>query len=182
MLDYEFLFIISIPIYILFIIILIWKKVYIKKIILSSIFYFYIITILALTILPIPTQGLNEIWIYAGKNNFIFFVSVLDILSNGNLPIIIKIKQIIGNIVLFIPMGFFIPLIWKSKNNFKKALLIWVICSFSIELLQYLISLLLGFNYKITDVDDILLNTLGFIIWFFLYNLFQIIFINRMNK
>lgn len=69
MLDYEFLFIISIPIYILFLITLIWKKVFIKKIILGSLFYFYIIILLAVTIFPIPIQWLKEIWIYGGDNN-----------------------------------------------------------------------------------------------------------------
>ena len=180
MLDYEFFYIISIPIYVFFLLVLIWEKNSIKKIIISSLFYFYIISILAVTIFPIPIQGLKEIGLYGwDNNNFIPFVSILDISFNDNLSVIIKIKQIIGNIVLFIPMGFFIPFIWKSKNNFRKALSIGILCSFSIELLQYIISLLLGFNYKVTDVDDILLNTLGFIIGFLLYKLFQRSFISK---
>ena len=174
MLDYEFFYIISIPIYILLLVVVILQKVSIKKIIIRSLFYFYIISILAVTIFPIPIQGLKEIGLYGwGNNNFIPFVSILDISFNDNLSITIKIKQIIGNIVLFIPMGFFIPLIWKCKKYFRKALLIGILCSLSIELLQYIISLLLEFNYKVTDVDDILLNTLGFIIGFFLYRLFH---------
>lgn len=182
MLDYEFLFIVSIPIYIIFFLVLIWKKINMKKIIISSLFYFYITALLAVTIFPIPIQGLKEIWIYAGENNnFIPFISILDILSNDNLSVIIKMKQIIGNIVLFIPMGFFLPLIWKSKNNFKKALLIGILCSVCIELLQYFISLLLWFNYKVTDLDDILLNILGFVVWFFLYKLFHWGMIKEIN-
>lgn len=174
MLDYEFLYIISIPIYIFFLIYLIWGKVNIKNIFINSLFYFYIVSLLAVTIFPIPIQGLKEIWLYGwGTNNFIPFSSILDILFNDNLGTTIKIKQIIGNIVLFIPMGFFIPLIWKSINIFKKSLLIGVFLSLGIEILQYIISLLLGFNYKVTDLDDVLLNTIGFIIGFFLYNLFK---------
>lgn len=172
MLDYEFLFIISIPIYIIFLIILIWKKVVIKKTILNSLFYFYVIILLAVTIFPIPVQWLKEIWTYGGDNNFIPFVSILSILSNDNLTVIIKMKQIIGNIILFIPMGFFIPLIWKSMNYFKKALLIGILYSIWVELAQHIISLLLWFNYKVTDVDDILLNTFWFIMGFFFYKLF----------
>lgn len=178
MLDYQFLYIISVPIYILFIIFLIWKKVNIKKLIISSLFYFYIIALIAVTLFPIPTQWLSEIAKYKWENNnFIPFLSILDILYNNNLDIFIKIKQIVGNIVLFVPMWFFIPLIWKVENNFKKALLIAFSCSFSIELLQYIISLLLWFSYKVTDIDDILLNTWGFVLWFFLYRL-----IFKLNK
>ena len=173
MLDYEFFYIISIPIFILFIIVMIWKKIFFKKIILYSLFYFYIITLLAVTIFPIPIQWLKEIWIYGGNNNFIPFSSIRGILFNDNLHVIIKMKQIIGNIILFIPMGFFIPFIWKSKTYYKKTLLIGIVYSFCIELLQYIISFLLWFNYKVTDIDDILLNTLGFIIGFFLYKLFK---------
>jgi glycopeptide antibiotics resistance protein len=175
MLDYEFLYIISIPIYILFVVIIIWKKISIAKIILYTLFYFYIISIIAVTIFPIPIQGLKEIWIYwHWNNNFIPLKSITDILTNDSLSFMIKIKQIIWNIVLFIPMWLFIPLIWKSKDQFIKALPIGIIWTFCIELIQYLISLLLGFSYKITDIDDILLNTSGFIIGFLLYKLFQI--------
>lgn len=173
MLDYEFLYIISIPIYIIFLIVFISQKLNIKKIILYSCFYFYIISLIAVTMFPIPIQWLKEIWIYWwNDNNFIPFLSIFDILSNDNLDITIKIKQVIGNIIIFIPMWFFIPFIWKNKNYFKKALLIGILSTFSIELLQYIISLILWFSYKITDIDDIILNTLGFIIGFILYNLF----------
>ncbi len=175
MLDYEFLYIISIPIYILFIVYIIWKKVSIKKIILYTLFYFYMISLIAVTIFPIPIQGLKEIWIYAnGNNNFIHLKSITDILSNDNLSYMIKMKQIIWNIVLFIPMWFFIPLIFKNINIFKKALSLWILLSFLIEITQFAISSLLGFNYKVTDIDDILLNTLGFTIGFILYKIFLI--------
>lgn len=172
MLDYEFFYIISIPIYIIFLIAFVSQKLWIKRIIYYSCFYFYIISLVTVTIFPIPIQGLKEIWIYWWNNNFIPFRSIYDILSNNNLSIIIKTKQVIWNIVIFIPMWFFIPFIWENKNYFNKALLIGILWSFSIELFQYLISLILGFSYKITDIDDIILNTSGFIIGFILYNSF----------
>lgn len=171
MLDYEFLFIVSIPIFIILTIIFIKKRIWIKKIIQYSIFYFYIISILAITIFPIPIQWLKEIWIYNENiNNFIPFNSIIDILSNNNLDIKIKIKQIIGNIVIFIPIGLFISFI--CKINFKKILLIGISFSFSIEITQYMISLLLWFSYRVSDIDDMLLNTLGFVIGFYVHKLF----------
>ncbi len=165
MLNYEFFIIISVLIYIFIFLIFIWKKFNIKKLIISSLFYFYIITVISVTIFPIPIQWLNEVWKYGWKNNFIPFLSIFDILFNSSLAFIIK--QIIGNIFLFIPMGFLVPLIWKSKRVLKKALFVGVILSFSIELLQYII-----FYYRVTDIDDILLNTLGFVIGFYLYRLY----------
>lgn len=175
MLDYEFFYIVSIPIYIFLITFLILRKVDKRRIIIGSIFFFYIITVIAATIFPIPIQGLQEIWLYMwwNSNNFMPFVSIFDILNNNNLDIFIKIKQVIGNIVLFIPMWFLIPFIWKSKNDFKKAMLLGFIATCSIEGLQFMISALLGFNYKITDIDDVILNMLGFIIGFVLHKIFQ---------
>lgn len=173
MLDHEFFYIISIPVYVIFLISFIIKKLSISKIILYSFFYLYIISLVVVTIFPIPIQWLKEIWIYWWNNNFIPFYSIIDILSNSNLGIITKLKQILGNIIIFIPIGFLVPFIWKSKKNITNIFLLGIIFSFSIESLQYIISLLLWFSYKVTDIDDILLNTLWAIIGFFLYRIFQ---------
>lgn len=183
MIDYEFLYVISWPIYIIFLIYLIFKKVSIGRIIVLSLFFLYIISLLSVTILPLPIEWLNEIknTFLENYNNYIPFASIFDILSNQNLGTFIKIKQILWNIVLFLPMGFLVPIIWKSKNDIKKAIVIWLLWSFSIELLQFIISRFLWFNYKITDIDDIMLNTLGFIIWFYLYKIFCYRYFNK-NK
>lgn len=174
MLDYEFLYLISLPIYIIYLIRLIFKKVWISKIIINSLFYFYIVSLLAITIFPIPIQWVKEIWIYWWQNNnFIVFSSILEIVKNENLSDFIKIKQIIWNIVLFLPLWFFIPFIWKNYISIKKAIYIWILSSLSIELCQFIISDFLWFNYKSADIDDILLNTLWFIIWLILFKLFN---------
>jgi glycopeptide antibiotics resistance protein len=180
MLDYEFLYIISVPIYIVFLIILILKKIKLNKLIVSSFFYFYIISLLAVTIFPIPIQWLKEVWMYWWQNNnFIPFASILEIFRNEALSNFIKIKQIIWNIVLFIPMWFFIPFIWRKYIFIKKAIYIWIISSLTIETLQYIISIILWFNYKSADIDDILLNTIGFIFWIILFRLFRNWFLNK---
>lgn len=174
MLDYEFLYLISLPIYIIYLIRLIFKKVWISKIIINSLFYFYIVSLLAITIFPIPIQWVKEIWIYWWQNNnFIVFSSILEIVKNENLSDFIKIKQIIWNIVLFLPLWFFIPFIWKKYISIKKTIYIWILASLSIELFQFIISDFLWFNYKSADIDDILLNTLWFIIWLILFELFN---------
>lgn len=43
------------------------------------------------------------------------------------------------NIMLFIPLGFFIPVIFKSTRKFYKTVLILFAVTFSIEFFQYLI-------------------------------------------
>ena len=180
MLDYEFLYLFLLPIYIIYLIRLIFKKVWIYKIIINSLFYFYIVSLLAITIFPIPIQWVKEIWIYWWQNNnFIIFSSILEIVKNKNLSDFIKIKQIIWNIVLFLPLWFFIPFIWKNYISIKKSIYIWILASLSIELFQFIISIFLWFNYKSADIDDILLNTLWFIIWLILFKLFNNSFLKK---
>lgn len=174
MLDFEFLYIISIPIYIILIVIFLIKKIKLKNILIYTIFYIYIISLLTVTLFPIPIAWLKEISKYVtDTNNFIPLNSILDIILNKNLPLIVKFKQVIWNIIIFIPLWFLIPFIWKNKNNFKKAIYIWILWTILIETTQFIISIILGFNYKVTDIDDIILNTLGFIIWFYIFRLFK---------
>lgn len=173
MIDFKFLFFISIFLYIIFLIFLIIKKLKAKKIIIISLFYFYIVSLLWVTLFPIPIDWLDEIWKFWLENNFIHLKSIYEISLNNNLSFFIKIKQIIWNIIIFIPLWFFIELIWKIKLNLKKAIYIWIFSSLTIEFIQFIISFILWFNYKITDIDDVILNTLWFIFWYFLYKLFK---------
>ena len=66
------------------------------------------------------------------------------------------------NVVLFVPLGFLLPLLWPKENRFWKILLAGVSFSLLIELSQLL-------NLRSTDIDDLLLNTLGAAIGFALY-------------
>lgn len=63
----------------------------------------------------------------------------------------------IPNIILFIPLGFFIPVVLKSKRKLHQTALIAFGITFSIEFFQYFIG-------RFSDIDDILTNLLGAII------------------
>ena len=70
-------------------------------------------------------------------------------------------KNIIGNMFMFIPLGFFAGYILKLKDV-KPALLISFIVSLSIECTQLFIG-------RVFDIDDIMLNVVGGTIGYFLY-------------
>lgn len=79
-------------------------------------------------------------------------------------------KQILGNFVMLLPLGIYLPLIYKRLRkayNFFVVLLICFIVSVGIELLQ------LATSYRSTDVDDVILNTLGGGAGFLLYQLIK---------
>ncbi len=70
-------------------------------------------------------------------------------------------RQVIGNIVLFIPFGFFASYYTKIKNT-GSITLMSLLVSLTIELVQRRIG-------RSFDIDDIILNVLGGILGFFIY-------------
>lgn len=79
-------------------------------------------------------------------------------------------RQMIGNAIMLLPLGIFIPLLNRTRRKFSgffAVLLIAFIVSVGIEVLQ------LATNYRSTDVDDVILNTLGACAGFLLYQLMR---------
>lgn len=66
------------------------------------------------------------------------------------------------NVVLFLPLGSLLPLLWPKQDKLWKILLAGAAFSLLIELSQLL-------NFRNSDIDDLLLNTLGAVIGFALY-------------
>lgn len=67
-------------------------------------------------------------------------------------------KQTIGNAIMLLPLGIFIPLLNKRLRTFSSFLIVLLISflvSVGIEVLQ------LATNYRSTDIDDVILNTAG---------------------
>lgn len=70
-----------------------------------------------------------------------------------------------GNIIIFVPIGIFIPLLFHNIT-LKKAAAIGFLVSLCIEVCQLPIN-------RATDVDDLWLNTLGAVLGYFLYLLME---------
>ncbi len=73
------------------------------------------------------------------------------------------------NIILFIPFGFLVPLIWKKLNRPSFIIGFGFLFSLLIESSQLL-------NNRSADIDDLILNTLGAFIGFVVFRLFNKIF------
>ncbi|SFD83097.1 VanZ like family protein [Paenibacillus catalpae] len=72
------------------------------------------------------------------------------------------VKNLFGNIVLFIPLGVFIPVLNRRLLRVVRCLLVIILILFLVESIQ-LVTRVGSF-----DIDDIILNTLGAIIGLFL--------------
>jgi Glycopeptide antibiotics resistance protein len=75
------------------------------------------------------------------------------------------------NIMLFVPFGFLMPITWPGISKFKYTLFSGFSFSLLIELSQLL-------NFRQTDIDDLLLNTLGTLVG---YSFFRLLF-RKTNK
>lgn len=65
------------------------------------------------------------------------------------------VVQILGNVIMFLPLGFFLPLLFHGIRTYLRLLLLSVIIVTGIELVQ--LFTLLGS----CDIDDLILNTVG---------------------
>jgi len=68
--------------------------------------------------------------------------------------ILFDIRNSILNVILFIPLGFLVPLFCGKFRSIRQVLLMGLACSLVIELAQL-------FTYRLSDVNDLLTNTLG---------------------
>ena len=75
--------------------------------------------------------------------------------------------NIVGNVALFIPTGILLPILYPHLRSFRKTVLIGAGISLAIELIQLL------FPNSTSDVDDLLLNTLGVVLGWGIYSLFR---------
>ena len=79
--------------------------------------------------------------------------------------------NVIGNVAMFVPIGVLFPAVYKKVlNTHCKALAAGAGFSLTIEILQ------LFFFERMTDVDDLILNTLGYAIGYGLYLLAKKLF------
>ena len=136
------------------------KKINIKREILLLIFYLFLVGLLSQAVIPKFDSNMNLI-VSKKRYNFIPFRIVYDTVieyKKGNIYYLII--SLIGNIVMFIPIGFFIKLLWNCSD--EKVVLYGFLISLFIEMTQIFVG-------REIDVDDLILNTLGTIIGVLLY-------------
>lgn len=134
------------------------------------IFYLYIVCVLTLTVIPMPFNRLED------SEGGINIVPLVNTIINSeraikwpNFPFARHTFQnVIGNIILFIPLGIFVPFFSYKYRSLPHVIVLAFICSCSIEITQ-LIERFFGI-YRFVDIDDVILNTTGAILGFVIIN------------
>ena len=97
----------------------------------------------------VPFKEIERFWIYREE---------LGIHSFLNLA---------GNILGFMPAGFFIPMLWEERKGFWFTVCVTFEMSLLLEILQLI------FRVGSFDVDDLILNTLGGILGYLLLKMVE---------
>lgn len=66
-------------------------------------------------------------------------------------------RSSILNVILFLPLGAMLPVLWSRFRNALQTLLFGLLVSLGIEVLQL-------FTYRATDINDLMTNTFGTLI------------------
>ena len=98
---------------------------------------------------------------HEGPANLLPFKTILSYLL-GERGLMIAFINLVGNIVLLVPIGFLVPFI-NQNMTWKKSLALAAATGFSIEGMQAL------FQVGIFDIDDIILNGSGVVIGYWVF-------------
>lgn len=148
-----------------------WKKkvkVNFVKEILLCIFIIYLFSIVGFTLFPIYIHGYSRLDFSFFHINYIPLVSTIRLIGNRPFSNLFQAKLVLknlgGNILLLLPLSLMLPIIWNKFKKFKYCFWFGVLISFLIETMQFIENIFgIGIG-RVTDIDDLILNSLGIVI------------------
>lgn len=151
-----------------------------REFILGSLFI-YTIVVAAITIVPLPISRFRDPG-YSGINVVPLLNSLKCVLpdrAGRQHPMAgFCLQNMIGNIILFLPLGALLPFASEKFRTIKRVLLAALFFSLSIEAIQF-VSRFFG-SYRSIDVDDVLFNTSGAFLGFIIYTMVKNVFSKKL--
>jgi len=134
-------------------------------------FIFYLLALVMLLFVGVMFVGIRGyIWTdlslieyIKSSSNFVPFKTIstyIQAIFDGSMNISIPIKNLVGNLFMFLPMGIFLPFFIVKINKVSIFTISMIILLFFIEAIQ------LVTRRGSFDIDDFILNTLGALIGF----------------
>lgn len=97
-----------------------------------------------------------------------------DRINNSTINIGIVVQNILANLLMFIPMGMALPVLFKDKFNKLWKIVVFIVCLvLGVEIIQFLTFC------GSADIDDLVLNTIGCMIG---YGIVQIKCVRKLFK
>ena len=112
---------------------------------------------------------LSAVYLFVGMPTLQFMRFELSLTLIPFLPMMDDLKNSVLNIILFVPLGIMLPFLWKKYHTLKATLLFGFGMSLAIELLQIL-------TYRATDINDLIANTIGTVLGYFIFRITSRVF------
>ena len=130
----------------------------------------YVGAVAAVTLFPLPV-GLqlgspqDQVVVWGATINLVPFAGIARTVADAAQTgwwWTIAVTIVGGNVLMFVPLGFMLPLLSERFHRFRTTLFVLVACSAAIELAQLTVGLsVVGGLYRVVDVDDVILNVVG---------------------
>ncbi len=130
-----------------------------KKVIITLIFIVYVLILLGFVWFLNPEDlGYNTVNTTPFKTIDLYIKG----LEQGTLNIYTVLLNLLGNIMLLLPLGLYIVYMWPNINV-SSVIILAILFPAMIEIGQYLLQEI-GYSHRAVDIDDIILNSIGFIL------------------
>ena len=107
----------------------------------------YAVAVGVITLRPIPGETFTATWVP--------FAEIWHLLTDPEAETYLNLASVAGNVALFVPLGWLLPMIWRQLRSVKRVVIVAAACSITIELIQY------GIPGRTPTTDDVLLNVAG---------------------
>jgi len=127
-----------------------------------ALFVLYLGWVAGATLFPLPAGSLVASLDAAGRGVSVGLTplaSIREVIATGTS--FAQVWIIGGNVLTLAPFGFLLPFAAPRLATARRMALAAILFPLGIELSQLAVSLLLGYSYRVTEVDDVLLNFVG---------------------
>ncbi len=156
------------------------KLINLKRELIINVFAIYVFCYIGITLFPINIYWVKQQFFIKPYIELIPIKPIVDAVLS-NVPLKLIIKNTFGNIILTIPFGVFLPLLWTQKfRKIKDVTIFGLLISLSTEILQYSQGVLLpSIQTRASDTNDIILNVTGVLIGYLFFKVYYALQINR---
>lgn len=130
----------------------------------------YLGWLIGATLFPLPLHhlaGSSGLGAALNHPNLVPFASIRATLAEH--AVWPRVRLLGGNVLVFVPFGLLLPAIWPRLDGVWRMALVGLAVGLSIELTQLVVSLALGSWHRMSDVDDVILNTAGVLLGYALW-------------
>jgi len=122
------------------------------------------------TLFPLPVRPLVaelEAAVTGVAVQVVPLASIRDVLLHGSA--FTRAWLLGGNMLTLAPLGFLLPFAAPRLASWRRMAAVALLFPLGIEVLQLAVSLALGYSYRVTEVDDVLLNFAGVLLGYAAY-------------